>query len=63
MLKRIQIANYKCLTNFDLHFEELTLLPGANGCGKLAVFEVVGKLCDFVRGDAQVDELFPAADI
>ena len=63
MLKRIHIDNYKCLTNFDLRFGELTLLLGANGCGKSAVFEVVGKLRDFVRGDARVDELFPAADI
>ena len=63
MLKRIHIDNYKCLTNFDLRFGELTLLLGANGCGKSAVFEVVGKLRDFVRGDARVGELFSAADI
>ena len=59
MLKRIHIDNYKCLTNFDLCFGELTLLLGANGCGKSAVFEVVGKLRDFIRGDARVGELFP----
>ena len=63
MLKRIHIDNYKCLTNFDLRFGELTLLLGVNGCGKSAVFEVVGKLRDFVRGEARVDELFPSADI
>ena len=63
MLKRLHIDNYKCLTNFDLCFGELTLLLGANGCGKSAVFEVVGKLRDFIRGDARVGELFPAADI
>ena len=63
MLKRIHVDNYKCLTNFDLRFGELTLLLGANGCGKSAVFEVMGKLRDFVRGDARVDELFSAADI
>ena len=42
MLKRIHIDNYKCLTNFDLRFGDLTLLLGVNGCGKSAVFEVVG---------------------
>ena len=63
MLKRLYIDNYKCLTNFDLSFGELTLLLGANGCGKSAVFEVVGKLRDFIRGDERVGELFSVADI
>ena len=63
MLKRLYIDNYKCLTNFDLRVGELTLLLGANGCGKSAVFEVVSKLRDFIRGDARVGELFSAADI
>ena len=63
MLKRLHIDNYKCLTNFDIRFGELTLLLGANGCGKSAVFEVAGKLRDFLRGDARVGELFSAADL
>ena len=63
MLKRLYIDNYKCLTNFDIRFEELTLLLGANGCGKSAVFEVVGKLRDFIRGDARIGELFPSTDL
>ncbi len=63
MLKRIHIDNYKCLTNFDLRLGEITLLLGANGCGKSTVFEVVGKLCNFIRGDARVGELFSPADI
>ena len=63
MLKRLYIHNYKCLTNFNIDFEELTLLLGPNGCGKSAVFEVVGKLRDFIRGDAQVGELFSPTDL
>ena len=63
MLKRLHIDNYKCLTNFDIPFGELTLLLGANGCGKSAVFEVIGKLRDFIRGDARAGDLFPATDI
>ena len=30
MLTRIHIDNYKCLTNFDLPLDNLTLLAGAN---------------------------------
>ena len=47
MLKRLYVDNYKCLTNFDIRFAELTLLLGANGCGKSAVFEVIGKTARF----------------
>ncbi len=63
MLKRLYIDNYKCLTNFEIRFEELTLLLGPNGCGKSAIFEVAGKLRDFIRGDARVGELFPSTDL
>ena len=63
MLKRIHIDNYKCLSNFDLTLGDLTLLLGANGCGKTAVFEVVGKLRDFIRGDDRVDDLFHPRDL
>lgn len=63
MLTRIHVDNYKCLTNFDLRFSELTLLLGSNGCGKSAVFEVVNKLREFLSGESRVDRLFSAADI
>ena len=49
MLSRIHIDNYKCLSNFDLRLHNLTLLAGANGCGKSAVFEVMDKLREFAR--------------
>ncbi|MYN64195.1 MAG: AAA family ATPase [Acidobacteria bacterium] len=62
MLTRIHIDNYKCLTNFDLRLDNLTLLAGANGCGKSAIFEVMDKLREFAR-DTQVDKLFLADDL
>lgn len=62
MLTRIHIDNYKCFTNFDLRLHNLTLLAGANGCGKSAVFDVMGKLRDFAC-DQRVDKLFLADDL
>ena len=62
MLTRIHIDNYKCLTNFDLRLDNLTLLAGANGCGKSAVFEVVGMIRDFAC-DERVDKLFFVDDL
>ena len=63
MLTRIHVDNYKCLTNFDLRLSELTLLVGSNGCGKSAVFEVINKLREFLRGESRVDRLFSATDL
>ena len=62
MLTRIHIDNYKCLTNFDLPLGNLTLLAGANGCGKSAIFEVVSRLRDFAC-DERIDKLFLADDL
>ena len=62
MLTRIHIDNYKCLTNFDLRLDNVTLLAGANGCGKSAIFEVMGKLRDFAC-DWRIDKLFLADDL
>ena len=62
MLTRIHIDNYKCLTNFDLRLDNLTLLVGANGCGKSAIFEVMDKLRDFAR-DMRVEKLFLADEL
>ena len=62
MLTRLHIDNYKCLTNFDLRLDNLTLLVGANGCGKSAIFEVMDKLRDFAR-DTRVEKLFLADEL
>ncbi|MYK88731.1 MAG: ATP-binding protein [Acidobacteria bacterium] len=62
MLSRIHIDNYKCLSNFDLRLHNLTLLAGANGCGKSAVFEVMDKLREFAR-DTRVEKLFLADEL
>ena len=39
MFKRLYVDNYKCLVNFDLEFQDLTLLLGRNGTGKTSVLD------------------------
>ncbi len=34
MIKRLYVDNYKCLVNFELPLQDLTLLLGPNGVGK-----------------------------
>ena len=61
MLKRIYVNNYKCLLNFELRFQELTLLIGQNGAGKTAVFDVLYALRRLLEGRARVTDrdVFP----
>lgn len=62
MLKRIYIDNYKCLVNFDLPLEELTLFSGVNGAGKTAILDAIFALHRLLGGAAKVTdpEIFPA---
>ena len=41
MLQKLYVDNYKCLVNFTLPFQEVTLLLGPNGVGKTAVLDVM----------------------
>lgn len=61
MIRRIYVDNYKCLVNFELRLEELTLLVGANGAGKSAVLDVVFALRELLSGKAKVQDpgIFP----
>ena len=62
MLGRIYIDNYKCLVNFELRFQELTLLLGDDGAGKSSVLEVVLALRRLLNGEARLTDsgIFPA---
>lgn len=54
MIRRIYIDNYKCLVNFELSFDELTLLIGPNGVGKSAVLDVIFALRQLLSGAGRV---------
>ena len=63
MLQRLFVDNYKCLVEFDLRFDHMSLLLGPNGTGKSAVLGVIWALRQLVRGVAKVtdDAVFPTS--
>ena len=65
MLQRLYVDNYKCLVNFELHLQELTLLLGRNGAGKTAVLDIVYALRQLLSGKAKItdDAVFPASTL
>ena len=40
-IKRINVKNFRCLKNVDLEVEDLSVLLGANGCGKSGVLSAL----------------------
>ena len=41
MIQRLYVNNYKCLVNFELRLQELSLLLGPSGVGKTAVLDIM----------------------
>ncbi len=61
MIKRVYIDNYKCLVNFELQLQELTLLVGPNGVGKTSILDVMYALRQLLSGTGRVTDpdVFP----
>ena len=56
MIQRLYVNNYKCLVNFELHLQELSLLLGPSGVGKTAVLDIMYALRRLLSGDARVTD-------
>jgi len=63
MLKRLYANNYRCLVNFEINFDELTLLVGPNGGGKSTLFDLLYKIRHLIVDNAKVAEVFPPEDL
>jgi ATPase subunit of ABC transporter with duplicated ATPase domains len=61
MLTRLYVDNYRCFVNFQLDFQELTLLVGPNGAGKSSVLDLLAALRQLLSGVGKVNDpgLFP----
>lgn len=65
MLKRLYVDNYRCLVNFTLELQELTLLVGPNGSGKSSVLDVLFALRQLLSGTAKITDpnVFPSRSL
>ncbi|MDR0312698.1 MAG: ATP-binding protein [Treponema sp.] len=50
MITRLYVNNFRCLVAFDMKFDALEVLCGANGTGKSSVFDAVKFICDLAIG-------------
>jgi predicted ATPase len=63
MLKRLYANNYRCLVNFEINFDELTLLTGPNGGGKSTLFDLLYKIRHLIAENAKIGAVFPPEDL
>lgn len=63
MLKRLYANNYRCLVNFEMNFDRLTLLAGPNGGGKSTVFELLYGIRHLLVDNARIAEVFPSESL
>lgn len=65
MLKRIYVDNYRCLVNFQLELQEMTLLVGRNGSGKSSILDVLSALRQLLSGAGKVTDpdVFPTRSL
>jgi len=63
MLTKMYVNNYRCLVNFEIEFDTLTLLLGANGSGKTSIFDILYNIRRLVIDNDRVGEIFSLDDM
>jgi predicted ATPase len=63
MLKRLYANNYRCLVNFEMNFDKLSLLVGPNGGGKSTLFDLLYGIRHLIIDNAKIAEVFPPEDL
>jgi predicted ATPase len=61
VLDRVYIDNFRCFSNFELKLAPALLVVGRNGSGKTSLWDVLGKLQDFLAEGVAADRAFPEA--
>lgn len=63
MLTKMYVNNYRCLVNFEIEFDALTLLLGANGSGKTTIFDILYNIRRLVIDNDRVGDIFSLDDM
>lgn len=63
MLTKMYVNNYRCLVNFEIEFDKLTLLLGTNGSGKTTIFDILYNIRRLVIDNDRVGEIFSLDDM
>lgn len=63
MLKRMYVNNYRCLVNFEIEFDAMTLLLGGNGSGKTSLLDILYSIRRLIVDSDRVGEVFSLDDI
>ena len=65
MLQKLYVDNYKCLVNFELPLQELSLLLGPNGAGKTSVLDIMFALRRLLAEGARITDrdVFPTGTL
>lgn len=63
MLKRLYANNYRCLVNFEIVLDRLTLLVGPNGGGKSTLFDLLYGLRLLIVDNAKISSIFSHEDL
>lgn len=63
MLKRLYANNYRCLVNFEIDLDRLTLLVGPNGGGKSTLFDLLYGVRRLIVDNAKINDIFPPEDL
>ena len=56
MITRFYVNNYRCLVAFEMKFDSLEVICGANGTGKSSVFDAIKFITDLVAGRCHLGE-------
>lgn len=63
MLKKIYIDNYRCFSNFEIDFSDITLLLGINGSGKTSIIDVLYGIRRLIIDKSTLNDVFSPEDL